>query len=64
MDEERLAWDMYFHTLVGWSYHPGATRDGSARLSIFDAAKLADEMLVERRRRFQIMEVGSWDGEQ
>lgn len=52
--EEMAAWNLYFATIIGWQFHPGQTRDGSARLSVNQAASLADECLVEFRRRYEV----------
>lgn len=46
--DESLAWDLYFATCVGMAMHPG--NDGVS-VSVSLSASLADEMLLERRRR-------------
>ncbi len=52
-----LTWDLYFCSLAGWTLHPGYKRPGTSSLTIMDCAQLADQMLLERRRRWP-------DGEQ
>ena len=46
--EERVAWDMYFCTIVGWQFHPGYT--GQQTYTMDQCRFLANEMLLTRRK--------------
>lgn len=56
-EREWVAWDMYFCSIAGISFHPGAGKDlGDGRAeqrTVADCAKLADDMILERRKRMQ-----------
>ncbi len=50
--DDKTAWDVYFASLAGWTLHPGYKRPGTEKLSIIDCAEKADQMLLERKRRW------------
>jgi hypothetical protein len=50
----QVAWDVYASALLGMSYHPGTTRDKPNRMTVQEVAAIADAMLAERDRRFNI----------
>jgi hypothetical protein len=49
--EKQIAWDMYFASVTSMQYHPRATLNGAKVRTIEECAKVADEMLVERKKR-------------
>lgn len=48
----RLAWDTYFGGIMSINLHPGTTRDNATRRSVAECAVIADEMILERDKRF------------
>ncbi len=52
--DEPTAWDLYFSGVVAFACHPGFQREGTEKPTIEQCANIADQMLAERRRR--------WDG--
>jgi len=45
-------WDIYFASIVAMQTHPGAGSRGHHKLTLSECAKLADEMIKERTKRW------------
>lgn len=52
---ELIAWDMYFSGLVAFQLHPGNKQDPDA-IDIKAYGRLADRMILERRKRYPFEE--------
>ncbi len=50
---KKTTWDLYFLTIVGWSLHPGYQRNPESKLTLDEAAHMADEMLRVREEKWQ-----------
>jgi len=46
--ERRLAFDVYFASIVGMNLHPGTTRDKAERKSVAECRIMAESMLAQR----------------
>lgn len=51
MTDEQI-WSLYYMTAWGWGQHPGNTRDKGTKLTIEEAAAVADRMLAEHKLRW------------
>ena len=46
--ERRIAFDIYFASVMGMNLHPGTTRDKAERRSVEECRRLAEQMLAQR----------------
>lgn len=55
--EERIAWDMYFASVLGLQFHPA--NPPATRMSPAECARVADDALVQRRLRCLLSQLQS-----
>lgn len=48
-DEEQAVWDTWFGEIVGWTFHPGYTREGTHTPTVAECAAKCDRMMDKRR---------------
>lgn len=51
-DHRRQFWDMAYAGMIGMNLHPGTTRDKAEPKTLAELAKMADDALAERDKRF------------
>jgi len=49
--EDQITWDMFFASVTSMQYHPRASLHGAKVRTIEECAEIADQMLIERKKR-------------
>jgi hypothetical protein len=47
--DDKTIWCLFFLQIYGWQFHPGAR----TRMLLREAAEIADDMMVEVKKRFK-----------
>lgn len=50
--QDIVAWDMFACAALTMALHPGTTRDGVKRPTMEEIADIADQLFIERSKRF------------
>lgn len=50
--QDIVAWDMFATAALTMALHPGSTRDGMKRPTMEEIANMADQLYIERMKRF------------